>query len=322
MLIAKVSPIQRPTIRFVDLTRMAKTLMATGMTFAMLIWMASASRAVAQTPANTSGTPSTAPSSATVTSPSQSNTQGDARARALAIAQAKVAAQEAAAAQAKGKKGKQSKPAIQATPVPQSTAAMPVPDSTPASQTIPAMPVPQATPVAQVKQSKQAKSSKPVKEPKNVYTGPTTLEVLPQKPMLDEEGKQRVDPDGNLMYYPVVQQVRDKKGHPVFDRSGQPVFQLAKNMGYDDRGKKIEVKKEKQPRKTPVSIRSATLTVDGWTNKAGINFNIPDLKYLYVYVPGIGTTIVSPGPFPGATVQAGALRKIHCGSRWKDMRSN
>ena len=28
MLIAKVSPIQRPTIRFVDLARMAKTLMS------------------------------------------------------------------------------------------------------------------------------------------------------------------------------------------------------------------------------------------------------------------------------------------------------
>jgi len=126
--------------------------------------------------------------------------------------------------------------------------------------------------------------------------------------MLNEEGKQRVDPDGNLMFYPVVQQIRDKKGHPLFDRAGNPVFQTANNMGYDERGKKIEVKKEKQPKRTPVLIRSATLTVDGWTNKARINFNIPDLKYIYVYVPGIGTTIVSPGPFPGATEQAGAFK--------------
>lgn len=308
MLIAKVSPVQRRASGNANTARMAKLLLAIGITSVTQGWMVNDSLAAAQTPDNGAGTQSTASSPATATGPSESNTQDSARARALAIAQAKVAAQEASAAQSKGKKSKQSKPAIQAAPIPQPTAAMPVPTATPASQTIPAMPAPQAAPVAQVKQSKQAKTPKPIKESKNVYTGPNTLEVLPQKPMLDEEGKQRVDPDGNLMFYPVVQQVRDKKGHPVFDRSGQPVFQSAKNMGYDDRGKKIDVKKEKEPKRTPVSIRAATLTVDGWTNKAGINFNIPDLKYLYVYVPGLGTTIVSPGPFPGATVQAGAFK--------------
>jgi len=180
-----------------------------------------------------------------------------------------------------------------------------VPQATPVRQVTP---VPHATPVTQVNGSKRAKPPKPPKEAKKVYTGPTTVVVLPPKPMLNEEGKQRVDTDGNLMFYPVVKQIRDKKGHPVFDRAGNPVFQTANNMGYDENGKKIVVKKEKQPRMTPVSIRSGTLTVDGWTNKARINFNIPDLKYIYVYVPGIGTTIVSPGPFPGATEQAGAFK--------------
>ena len=90
-----------------------------------------------------------------------------------------------------------------------------------------------------------------------MYTqAPDTVEALPPKPMLNEEGKQRVDPDGNLMFYPVVYQMRDKKGHPVFDRAGAPVFQTANNMGYDEHGKKILVKKEKQPRRTPVLIRS------------------------------------------------------------------
>ncbi len=125
--------------------------------------------------------------------------------------------------------------------------------------------------------------------------------------MLDAEGKQRVDPDGKLMFNPPVQQIRDKKGHPVFDADGKPVFQTAGDMGYDEKGKKITVKKEKPPKMTPVSISAGTLTVDGWTGKAQLNYDIADLKYLYIYAPGIGTTIVSLNPFPGAKEQPGAF---------------
>jgi len=125
--------------------------------------------------------------------------------------------------------------------------------------------------------------------------------------MLDGEGKQRVDPDGNLMFNPPVKQIRDKKGHPVFDSGGKPVFQTANNLGYDEKGKKIVAKKEKPPRMTPVSISAGTLTVDGWTGKARLNYDIADLKYLYIYAPGIGTTIVSQNPFPGAKEQPGAF---------------
>jgi hypothetical protein len=131
--------------------------------------------------------------------------------------------------------------------------------------------------------------------------------VLPPTPMLDDEGKQRLDTDGKPMFNQPVQQLRDKKGHPVFDSAGKPVFQTASGLGYDDRGKKIEVKKEKAPRMTAVSIQSGILTVDGWTGKARLNYDIRDFKYLYVYVPGIGITIVSQDMFPGATEQAGAF---------------
>jgi hypothetical protein len=145
------------------------------------------------------------------------------------------------------------------------------------------------------------------KHAKDVYSGPSTIVVLPPTPMLDAEGKQRVDPEGNLMFNLPVKQLRDKKGHPVFDGDGKPVFQTAGNLGYDEKGKKISVKKEKPPKMTPVSISAGTLTVDGWTGKARLNYDIADLKFIYVYSPGIGTTIVSPGPFAGAKEQLGAF---------------
>jgi hypothetical protein len=170
----------------------------------------------------------------------------------------------------------------------------PVAAATPATSPTPATP---AEPVAPAKG----------KQSKQVYTGPDTNVVLPATPMLDAEGKQRVDPDGKLMFNPPVNQIRDKKGHPVFDASGKPIFQTAGNLGYDEKGKKITIKKEKPSRMTPVLISAGTLTVDGWTGKAQLNYDIADLKYLYVYVPGIGTTIVSQNPFPGAKEQPGAF---------------
>ena len=160
----------------------------------------------------------------------------------------------------------------------------------------------QAAPVA-------AKDSDKAKEKKRSapYSGPNTVVELAPTPMLDAEGKQRLDPDGKPMFNPPVKQIRDKKGHPVFDGDGKPVFQTATDLGYDENGKKIRVKKEKPPKATPVSIASGTLTVDGWTGKARLNYDIADFKYMYVYVPGIGVTIVSQSAFPGAKEQAGAF---------------
>jgi hypothetical protein len=171
------------------------------------------------------------------------------------------------------------------------------------------------TPAAEPASANQAPTPQPAapvapvkaKHGKEAYTGPNSIVILPATPMLDSEGKQRVDPDGKLMFNLPVKQIRDKKGHPVFDSDGKPVFQTATNPGYDEKGKKIAVKKEKPPKMTPVSISAGTLTVDGWTAKARLNYDIADLKFIYLYAPGIGTTIVSQNAFPGAKEQPGAF---------------
>jgi len=184
------------------------------------------------------------------------------------------------------------------TPAGQQPGAAPATES-PAQETAapqeaaPAKPV--ATPVAQAKKGAKAP-----------YTGPTTVVELPPTPMLDPEGKQRLDPDGKPMFNPPVKQQRDKLGHPLFDAAGKPVFQTASDLGYDDKGKKIPLKKEKPPKTTAVSISRGTLTVDGMIGKAALNYDIPDLHYIYVYVPWIGTVVVSNETFPGSTAQKDA----------------
>ena len=74
----------------------------------------------------------------------------------------------------------------------------------------------------------------------------------------------------------------------------------------DAHGKKKK-KKEKLPKMTHLDILSGTLTVDGWTGKAELNYEIADLKYLYFYAPGVGTAIVSDLQFPGAKEQKDAF---------------
>jgi hypothetical protein len=145
------------------------------------------------------------------------------------------------------------------------------------------------------------------KSKKDVYTGPNTIVELPPTPMLDEQGIQRLDPDGKPMWNAPVKQQRDKHGHPLFDEKGKPVLQTASDLGYDEHGKKIKVKKEKEPKKIPVSIVRGTMTVDGMTGKAALNYDIADLKYIYLYAPGIGVAVVSNEPFPGAVEQKNAF---------------
>jgi hypothetical protein len=161
---------------------------------------------------------------------------------------------------------------------------------------------------AQEQQAKAAKEAKKAAEQKaKIYTGPNTVIVLPPTPMLDEEGKQRLDPDGNPMSNPSVRQQRDKKGHPLFDAGGKPVFQTASEMGYDEHGKKIHVVKAKVPKMTPMSISRGTYTVDGMIGKAELNYNIADFKYMYLYAPTIGTVVVSKEPFQGGKEEKGAF---------------
>lgn len=147
------------------------------------------------------------------------------------------------------------------------------------------------------------------KKGKEVYTGPTTIIELAATPMLDAQGTQMLDPDAKPMWNPPVKQQRDKKGHPLFDASGKPVFQTKNDMGYDEHGKKIKVKKEKEPKKIPMAVARGTMTVDGMTGKAALNYDIADLKYIYLYAPGIGVVVVSSEPFPGATEEKKAFNQ-------------
>ena len=173
----------------------------------------------------------------------------------------------------------------------QDTSSTPPPDSA----QITATPAKAAVPAAKEKGKKAE------------YTGPNNVVVLPATPMLDEEGRQRLDPDGQPMFNAPVRQQRDKKGHPLFDANAKPVFQTATELGYDEHGKKLHAHKEKEPKMTPVSISRGTFTVDGMIAKAELNYDIADLKYIYLYVPGIGTLVVSNQPFPGAKEQPGAF---------------
>ncbi len=147
----------------------------------------------------------------------------------------------------------------------------------------------------------------PKKKGKEPYTGPTTVIVLPATPMLDSEGRQMLDPDAKPMFNAPVSQMRDKKGHPMFDAAGKPVFQTPADMGYDEHGKKIHVVKVKPPKTVALSLSRGTLTVDGMIGKAALNYDIADFKYMYLYAPWIGLTVVSTEPFPGAKEQPGAF---------------
>ncbi len=154
-----------------------------------------------------------------------------------------------------------------------------------------------------------AAASSPAKGKKAPYTGPTTVVELPPTPMLDEEGKQRLDPEGKPMFNPPVKQQRDKYGHPLFDEKGQPVMQTATELGYDEHGKRLKAKKEKPPRTVSVEVSRGTLTVDGMIGKAALNYDISDLKYIYFYAPWVGTVVVSNVMFPGAKEQPHAFEQ-------------
>jgi hypothetical protein len=141
-----------------------------------------------------------------------------------------------------------------------------------------------------------------------IYTGPTDVIVLPPTPMLDEEGKQRVDPDGNPMFNSPAIQERDKEGHPLFDAAGKPVFRTATDAGYDAKGHKIAVAKVKVVKTVPVVISRGTFTVDGMIGKAELNYTIPTFKFIYLYSPGVCIAVVSNTQFEGATMEKNAFK--------------
>ncbi|HEX5284855.1 MAG TPA: hypothetical protein VFW30_12110 [Bryocella sp.] len=181
----------------------------------------------------------------------------------------------------------------------------PAASAVPAREAAPAASTAADVPPLKVREIPAEKSKK--KSKKDTYTGPNTIVELPPTPMLDEQGMQRLDPDGKPMWNAPVKQQRDKHGHPLFAEDGKPVFQTKSDLGYDEHGKKIKVQKQKEPKKIPVSVARGTLTVDGMTGKAALNYDIADLHYIYLYAPGIGVAVVSNEPFPGAVEQKKAF---------------
>jgi hypothetical protein len=66
-------------------------------------------------------------------------------------------------------------------------------------------------------------------------------------------------------------------------------------------------KKEKPPKVTPAQISRGIFTVDGVIGKAALNYDIPDLKFIYFYAPGIGVVVISDNKFAGSVEEKGAF---------------
>jgi hypothetical protein len=200
-------------------------------------------------------------------------------------------------------------PAVLPAPVAAAGTSAAVSAPTPDAASLPAMGVPIAVAVGSPATGKAAKAgSKAPKAAPVVCPGSDTLQEQPETPMLDEEGKQRLDTDGQPIFNPAVSQQRGKKGKPLFDTSCRPVFQTAVDKGYTDKGKKIRASRVKIAKTVPMVITRGTFTVDGMIGKAELNYSIADLKFVYLYAPGIGTVVVSNSPFAGATVQKDAFQ--------------
>ncbi len=58
----------------------------------------------------------------------------------------------------------------------------------------------------------------------------------------------------------------------------------------------------------PLRVQSGVLTVDGLTVKTAVDLQISRFHYLYIYVPGSGTAVISEQPFAGAREQKAAFR--------------
>jgi len=93
----------------------------------------------------------------------------------------------------------------------------------------------------------------------------------------------------------------DHLGKPLLGPDGKPLPVL-----YNLKGKR-QKSKIKIPKTHPITIVAGTLTVDGWTGKARLNYDIPDLKYIYLSAPTVGTVIISQTAFPGSVEQKGAF---------------
>ncbi|QHN02295.1 hypothetical protein FTO74_02085 [Granulicella sp. WH15] len=56
-----------------------------------------------------------------------------------------------------------------------------------------------------------------------------------------------------------------------------------------------------------VEIRDGMLTVDGLVVKAGVNYDVESVPFLYFFLPGIGTAVVAREHIPNSTPQKNAF---------------
>lgn len=92
---------------------------------------------------------------------------------------------------------------------------------------------------------------------------------------------------------------------PTLDANGKPI-ELAPCARKD---KECQKKRKAllHRKKVGMKIENGTLTVDGWTGKARLNYDISEIKFLYVSIPGQGTVIASMEQFPNSQPQKNAL---------------
>jgi hypothetical protein len=169
-----------------------------------------------------------------------------------------------------------------------------------------AKPSPKAARLAAEKADREAAEAR--LKAKRVAAEPKTpeLEIEPGKQLLDSMGQPMLGPEGHPMFSPPVMQLRDHHGKPVF-ANGKPVFQTAGDLGYDGNGKAIVLPKTPVAKGVQLEIERGAFTVDGIVGKVQLDYDIGDLHFLYLYVPGMGVTVVSDAPFPGAVAQADAF---------------
>lgn len=76
-----------------------------------------------------------------------------------------------------------------------------------------------------------------------------------------------------------------------------------------DNGKQSKSKDvDENVRPMSMDIRSGMMTVDGFVTKVGLNYSLNSVGYLYFYVPGVGTAVVSRGQFTNSMPQQGAFK--------------
>lgn len=136
---------------------------------------------------------------------------------------------------------------------------------------------------------------------------------LPQRPLSKAEEKEKRRRDKEM-----AKQQKDAETErsylklqgedivaPTLDADGNPV-----KLQQCSKKDKACIKKRKEilhRKKIGMKIENGTLTVDGWTGKARLNYDISEVKFLYIYSPGIGTVIVSNQHFPNSMEQKNAL---------------